>query len=66
MDDRETIKGKYWQCMIDKDTDGLREIMADDYVLIHMTGMRQDKEAFLEGLLGAPSITTLRITTALM
>ena len=54
MDDREQIRElyrKYWRYMIDKDADGLRRLMADDYVLMHMTGVRQSKETFLRGLL---------------
>ena len=54
MDDRETIRNlyrKYWRYMIEKDADGLQGLMADDYVLMHMTGVRQSKEAFLQGLL---------------
>ena len=42
-----TLYQNYWQHMIDKDADSLRRIMADDYVLIHMTGVRQSKEEFL-------------------
>ena len=52
--DEEIIKGlyrTYWRCMIDKDADGLRQIMADDYCLLHMTGVRQSRETFLRGLL---------------
>ena len=54
MDDREAIRElyrEYWRYMIAKDTDGLRSMMADDYVLLHMTGVRQSKETFLRGLL---------------
>lgn len=54
MNDREAIRElyrKYWQCMIAKDADGLRSLMTDDYVLMHMTGVRQSKETFLRGLL---------------
>ncbi|MBR6862330.1 MAG: nuclear transport factor 2 family protein [Acidaminococcaceae bacterium] len=54
MDEREAIRElyrEYWRCMIAKDADGLRELMADDYVLMHMTGVRQSKEAFIKGLL---------------
>lgn len=53
MDDKERIRDlyrRYWACMIGKDTEGLRKMMADDYVLMHMTGVRQSKEVFLEGL----------------
>ena len=53
MNDIETIKElyrKYWQYMIDKDEDGLRSLMSDDYYLMHMTGVRQSADAFLKGL----------------
>ena len=53
MDDREAIRDlyrRYWQYMIDKNTDGLRSLMSDDYVLMHMTGVRQSSDAFLSGL----------------
>ena len=53
MDDREWIRDlyrRYWQYMIDKDADGLCRLMADDYVLMHMTGVRQSREEFLSGL----------------
>lgn len=54
MDEREAIRElyrTYWRYMIAKDADGLRRLMADDYVLLHMTGARQSKETFLRGLL---------------
>lgn len=54
MDDREMIRElyrRYWRYMIGKDADGLRSLMADDYVLMHMTGVKQSKEVFLSGLL---------------
>ena len=53
MDDRETIRDlyrRYWQYMIDKEIDGLRGLMADDYVLMHMTGAKQSGETFLSRL----------------
>ena len=53
MDERETIRElyrQYWRCMIAKDADGLRSLMAEDYVLMHMTGVRQSGEEFLRGL----------------
>ena len=53
MDDRETIRDlyrRYWQYMIDKEIDGLRGMMTDDYVLMHMTGAKQSGETFLSGL----------------
>ena len=54
MDDVERIRAlyeAYWQCMIRKDADGLRAMMAEDYFLLHMTGVRQSAETFLAGLL---------------
>ena len=36
--------------MIEKDADGLRSLMAEDYSLLHMTGVRQSAEVFLKGL----------------
>ena len=54
MDQQETIKElyrQYWQAMIEKDADGLRGMMSEDYYLLHMTGVRQSREEFLIGLL---------------
>ena len=54
MDEKEQIRAmyrKYWQCMIAKDAQGLRDLMTEDYVLEHMTGVRQPAEVFLRGLL---------------
>ena len=54
MSDKEQIKElykTYWKYMIEKDAQGLREIMAPDYYLIHMTGVKQSKEVFIKGLL---------------
>ena len=53
MDDRAEIEAlyrAYWRCMIEKDVDGLRALMAKDYYLMHMTGTRQSAEEFLRGL----------------
>ena len=53
-EDRELIREmyrKYWRCMIEKDADGLRSLMAEDYYLLHMTGARQSAEVFLKGLM---------------
>ena len=53
-DDKELIREmyrKYWRCMIAKDADGLRSLMADDYYLLHMTGVKQSAGVFLKGLL---------------
>lgn len=40
----------YWTAMIRKDAQGLRDLMAEDYYLEHMTGVRQSREEFLAGL----------------
>ena len=40
----------YWTGMIDKDAQKLRDLMAEDYYLEHMTGVRQSREEFLAGL----------------
>ena len=54
MTDKEYIENlykKYWECMINKDADGLRSILGDGYELRHMTGLRQSRESFLSSLL---------------
>ena len=43
---------RYWECMIDKDEAGLRDLMSDDYYLTHMTGARQSADEFISGLMG--------------
>ena len=47
----EELYRAYWRYMIAKDADGLRGIMAEDYSLLHMTGVRQPAEVFLKGLM---------------
>lgn len=34
-----------------KDTDGMAAVLADDYALVHMTGMRQSKRAYIDAVL---------------
>ena len=54
MSDIEAIKVlyiQYWECMISKDEAGLRNLMSDDYCLMHMTGTRQSADEFISGLL---------------
>lgn len=41
----------YWKYMIDKNADGLRSLMSEDYCLRHMTGVEQSRETFVKGLL---------------
>ena len=36
---------------IRKDAEGMAAVLADDYVLVHMTGMRQSKSAYIEAVL---------------
>jgi hypothetical protein len=53
MNDIEAIKELYIQyckCMISKDEVGLRNLMSDDYYLMHMTGTRQSADEFIRGL----------------
>ena len=33
-----------------KDADGIAAVLADDYALVHMTGMRQSKRAYIEAV----------------
>ena len=42
---------KMCDAMIAKDGEALNEILSDDFVLIHMTGMRQSKDAFIGAVL---------------
>ena len=53
MNDREQIEElyrTYWQCMINKDIAGMDRIMADDYELRHITGLRQPKQDFFRSV----------------
>ena len=52
--DIETIKEiyrQYWKCMINKDEEGLRSLIVNDYYLMHMTGAKQSADEFISGLL---------------
>ena len=53
MSDREQIEElyrTYWQYMISKDIAGMDLIMAEDYELRHMTGLRQPKQDFFRSV----------------
>ena len=53
MKDQEAIENCYeqmYQGMLDKDRELLSEVLHDSFVLIHMTGMRQPKEAFIRAV----------------
>ena len=39
---------EYQQALIDKNEDKLNELMADDYILTHMSGKKQTKAQFIE------------------
>lgn len=65
MDDKKEIAALYetlYRAMIAKDSVTLARVMSDDFVLIHMTGMRQSKkqyiDAILDGTLNYYSATT--------
>ena len=53
MSDKEQIEACYRQMyrgMVEKDRGLLSEVLDDTFVLIHMTGMRQSKEAFIRAV----------------
>ena len=53
MSDQEAIESCYrrmYRGMVDKNRGILSEVLADTFVLVHMTGMRQDKEAFIRAV----------------
>lgn len=52
--DEQLIREVYirmYEAMIAKDGSVLREVLDDSFVLVHMTGMRQPKEAFIKAVL---------------
>lgn len=54
MDDKTAITEAYkkmYAAMIAKDADALNEVLDDGFVLVHMTGMRQSKQAFIAAVL---------------
>lgn len=53
MDDKQHIHDLYCrmcQAMIDKDTAALNEIHAPEFVLTHMTGMKQNKQVYINAI----------------
>ena len=53
MNDKEQIEAlyrTYWKYMIEKNSEGMRRIMTEDYVLMHMTGLRQKREDFFRSV----------------
>lgn len=54
MEDKEIIKELYikiTEASINKDIETLNKILANDYVLIHMTGKRQSKQDYINSVL---------------
>ena len=53
MNDKEKIENCYRQMylgMVEKDRGILSEVLDDSFVLVHMTGMRQSKDAFIRAV----------------
>ncbi|MBQ7533134.1 MAG: nuclear transport factor 2 family protein [Bacteroidales bacterium] len=51
--DKQQIEQLYqemYQAMVEKDTVTLNRVHADDFVLIHMTGMRQSKQQYINAI----------------
>ena len=51
MDDKQQIEALYremYQAMVEKDTLKLNQVLADSFVLTHMTGMRQSKQVYIQ------------------
>ena len=53
MSDSERCREAYremYRAMIAKDAETLNDVLDDSFVLVHMTGMRQDKKAFIKAV----------------
>ena len=53
MNNKEQIIALYhqmYQAMVEKDTATLNRIHAPEFVLVHMTGMRQSKQAYIQAI----------------
>jgi uncharacterized protein (TIGR02246 family) len=53
MDDKQQIERLYeqmYRAMVEKDTTTLDRVHAPEFVLIHMTGMRQSKQAYIRAI----------------
>ncbi|MBQ9515461.1 MAG: nuclear transport factor 2 family protein [Ruminococcus sp.] len=54
MSDTTAVQNCYkamYAAMIDKDRAGLEEVLDDSFVLVHMTGMHQNREEFITAVL---------------
>ena len=52
--DEQLIRDTYvrmYEGMIAKEESTLREVLGDSFILVHMTGMRQPKDAFIKAVL---------------
>ncbi len=53
MSDEEMVKQLYLdlsKASINQDTDALNEILAEDYILVHMTGRNQSKQEYIRSV----------------
>lgn len=53
MDEKERIENAYramYEAMVKKDRDSLSAVLEDGFVLLHMTGMQQSKDAFIRAV----------------
>lgn len=53
MTDRQQIEALYsemYRAMVEKDTTTLQRVLADEFVLVHMTGMRQPKKEYIAAI----------------
>lgn len=46
----ETLYKQMYKAMVEKDTATLNRVHADDFVLVHMTGMRQSKQQYIDAI----------------
>ena len=54
MSDQELCREAYremYRAMIAKDSEGLDAVLDDSFVLVHMTGIRQNKKAFIQAVM---------------
>lgn len=54
MDDEQALRNLYertYKAMIAKDERALREVHADDFILVHMTGMKQTRAQYIDYIL---------------
>lgn len=49
-DELEKCYIELYRCMVEKDLDALSNILGDGFVLVHMTGMEQDKQTFVRAV----------------